>query len=64
MLPVTLLRIDTNTVRAIYSQHLVIAAVSTRKVSPDGKQMTITAEVKDPSGGESTITVDVFDRAK
>jgi hypothetical protein len=59
MAPVSLKRIDANTVEASYTRAFQVVATARRVVSPDGSTMTITTESNDKIG--KTITnVSVF----
>ena len=59
--PVSLKRIDDNTVEAAYSRSMKVLASSRRVVSNGGKTLTVTTVSKDKSGKEST-NVGVYDR--
>ena len=60
--PVSLKRIDANTVEAHYMKNLEIVATSRRVVSKDGRVMTITTTSKDKAG-VSVINVGVYEKA-
>jgi len=60
--PVSLKRIDANTVEAYYMKSLEVVATSRRIVSKDGRLMTITTTSKDKAG--VTVTnVGVYEKA-
>ena len=60
-LPVSLKRMDANTVEAHYMKNLEVVATSRRVVSKDGRVMTITTTSKDRAGA-SVTNVGVYDR--
>ena len=62
LLPVSLKRINSNTVVASYTKSLQVVATSRRVVSWDGRLMTITTTSQDPSG-KAVTTVGVYERA-
>ncbi len=59
--PVSLKRIDSNTVDAAYMKSLEVVATSRRVVSKDGRVMTVTTTSKDKAG-VSVTNVGVYDR--
>jgi len=61
MLPVSLKRVDANTVIATYTRGLQVVARSRRVLSEDKRRMTITTVSKDLSSN-SVITVGVYER--
>jgi hypothetical protein len=61
MLPVSLKRIDANTVIATYTRGLQVVATSRRVLSEDKRRMTITTVSKDSSSNNVT-TVGVYER--
>ena len=61
--PVSLKRIDANTVEAQYERGFRIIATSKRVVSSDGKTMTITT-VETPKEGKTNTNVSVFHRVQ
>jgi hypothetical protein len=61
MLPVSLKRIDSNTVVASYSKSLQVVATSRRVISEDRRFMTVTTTSKD-SSGKSVTTIGVYRR--
>jgi hypothetical protein len=63
MLPVSLHRVDANTVVATYTRGFQVIASSRRVVSEDGRFMTITTTSPDTTG-KSVTTVGVYDKAQ
>ncbi len=61
MLPVSLKRVDSNTVVAYYTEGLQVVATSRRVVSKDGRTMTITTSSRDRSG-KSVTNVGVYEK--
>lgn len=61
LLPVSLKKVDENTVMASYKRGFQVVATSRRMLSPDRRMMTITTISKDKSGNTVT-TVGVYDR--
>ncbi len=61
MLPVSLKRVDSNTVVAYYMEGLQIVATSRRVVSKDGRVMTVTTTSRDRSG-KSVTNVGIYER--
>ncbi|MEP6537023.1 MAG: hypothetical protein ABJF23_16955 [Bryobacteraceae bacterium] len=60
--PVSLKRIDANTVEAHFMKNLEVVVSSRRVVSPDGSVMTITTTSKDRTGA-SVTNVGVYEKA-
>ncbi len=61
MFPVSLKRMDSNTVIAYYMQGLQVVATSRRVVSRNGRSMTVTTASRDRSGKEVT-NVGVYEK--
>jgi hypothetical protein len=61
MLPVSLKRVDSNTVEASYMRGFQVVATSRRIVSKDGRVMTVTTTSKDKSGN-SVTNIGIYDR--
>lgn len=61
--PVSLKRIDANTVEAHYMKSLEVVATSRRVVSKDGRVMTVTTTSKDKAG-VSVTNVGVYEKAR
>jgi hypothetical protein len=61
LLPISLKRLNSNTVVAAYTSALQVVATSRRVVSKDGRVMTITTTSTDHSG-KSTISIGVYDK--
>ena len=61
--PVSLQRIDTNTVEARYMKNLEVVATSRRVVSKDGRVMTVSTTSKDKAG-VSVTNVGVYEKAQ
>lgn len=59
--PVSLKRVDSNTVVASYSRALQVVATSRRVVSKNGRVLTVTTVSKD-SGGNTVTNTGVYDR--
>lgn len=62
LLPVSLKRLDADTVVASYMRGMQVVATSRRVVSRDGRVMTITTTSPDKSG-KKVITIGVYERA-
>jgi hypothetical protein len=61
MLPVSLKRLDSNTVEASYMRGFQVVATSRRVVSKDGRVMTVTTTSKDKDG-HSVTNIGIYDR--
>jgi hypothetical protein len=61
LLPVSLKRLDANTVVAAYKRGFNVVATSRREVSRDGRTMTITTTSPDKDG-KIVTTVGVYDK--
>jgi hypothetical protein len=61
LLPVSLKRVDPNTVEASYMRGFQVVATSRRVVSKDGRMMTITTTSKDKDGNSIT-NIGIYDR--
>jgi hypothetical protein len=62
LLPVSLKRVDSNTVEASYMRGFQVVATSRRVVSKDGLVMTVTTTSKDKDG--NTVTnIGIYDRS-
>lgn len=62
LLPVSLKRVDADTVVASYMRGLQVVATSRRVVSKDGRQMTITTTSPDKTGKKIT-TIGVYEKS-
>jgi hypothetical protein len=61
LLPVSLKRVDANTVDASYMRGFQVVAASRRVVSKDGRVMTVTTTSKDKDGN-SVTNIGIYDR--
>jgi hypothetical protein len=61
LLPVSLKRVDSNTVEASYMRGFQVVATSRRVVSKSGRMMTVTTISKDKDG-KSTTNIGIYDR--
>jgi hypothetical protein len=59
LLPISLKRVDANTVIAAYKRGLKVVATSRRKISNDGRTMTITT-VSPDKNGKNVTTIGVY----
>jgi hypothetical protein len=63
LLPVSLKRLDANTVVATYKRGGQVVAISRRVVSKDGRKMTITTNSPDQLG-KNVRSIGVYEKAK
>ena len=63
LLPVSLKRVDSNTVEASYMRGFQVVATSRRVVSKDGRVMTVTTTSKDKDGNSITH-IGVYDKTE
>jgi len=61
LLPVSLTRLDANTVVAAYKRGFKVVATSRREVSSNGQTMTITTTSRDKDG-KNVTTIGVYDK--
>jgi hypothetical protein len=61
LLPVSLKRVDSNTVEASYMRGFQVVATSRRVISKDGLVMTVTTTSKDKDGNNVT-NIGIYDR--
>jgi hypothetical protein len=61
LLPVSLKRVDSNTVEASYMRGFQVVATSRRVASEDGRVMTVTTTSKDKDGNSIT-NIGIYDR--
>jgi len=61
LLPVSLKRVDANTVEASYMRGFQVVATSRRVVSKDSRIMTVTTKSKDKDGN-SVTNIGIYDR--